>query len=74
MTPSTLYAGTAGYGIFKSVNGGADWQPFNDGLTNMDVRALAISRGTPKFLLAGTAGGVFKVLGDTPTPSIGAKE
>ena len=31
-TPSTLYAGTDGGGVFKSTNGGAAWSAVNTGL------------------------------------------
>jgi hypothetical protein len=47
--------------VFKSSDGGATWAPFNDGLTNLDVRVLAIARGT---VYAGTPGGVFKTGAD----------
>ena len=30
--PQTLYAGTVGYGLFRSIDGGQHWQPLNDGL------------------------------------------
>ncbi len=33
-TPSTLYAGTDGGGVFKSTNGGGNWSAFNTGLTS----------------------------------------
>ena len=56
-TPSTLYAGTYGGGVFKSTNGGASWSAANSGLTNLDVYALAIN---PTMLYAGTwYGGAF---------------
>jgi photosystem II stability/assembly factor-like uncharacterized protein len=60
-TPQTVYAGTAGGGIFKTINGGLNWQPFNAGLTNLTVLTLAIDPATPQTVYAGTAGGgVFK--------------
>jgi hypothetical protein len=34
-TPTTLYAGTYGGGMFKSTDGGATWSPVNTGLTNL---------------------------------------
>src|SRR5262250_3185752 len=59
-TPTTLYAGTGGGGVFKSTTGGASWSAVNTGLTNTSVRALAIERLTPSTLYAGTfGGGVF---------------
>jgi photosystem II stability/assembly factor-like uncharacterized protein len=60
-TPTTLYAGAWGGGVFKSTNGGANWSAFNSGLTDTDVQALAIDPTTPTTLYAGTwGGGVFK--------------
>jgi len=60
-TPTTLYAGTYGGGVFKSANGGASWSAVNSGLTSLAVLALAIDPATPTTLYAGTSGGgVFK--------------
>jgi photosystem II stability/assembly factor-like uncharacterized protein len=50
-TPSTLYAGLAGSGVFKSTNGGNTWDPA--GLANTDVQALAIDPATPSTVYAG---------------------
>ena len=59
VSPTVVYAGTLGGGVFRSTNRGQAWSAFNPGLTNDDVRALAISpSGT--CLHAGTFGaGVF---------------
>src|SRR5437762_1254015 len=60
-TPTTLYAGTLGGGVFKSSNGGGSWTAINTGLTNLALRALAIDPQTPATVYAGTDGGnVFK--------------
>jgi photosystem II stability/assembly factor-like uncharacterized protein len=60
-TPATLYAGTFGFGVFKSTNSGGTWASANTGLTNLSVNALAINPTTPATLYAGTpGGGVFK--------------
>lgn len=48
----------------RSLDGGATWAPFNDGLTYLDVRTLAITRGPSPTVYAGTPGGVFKVVED----------
>ena len=53
-TPSTLYAGTGGGGVFKSTNGGGTWGAVNTGLTDTVVFALAIDPATPGTLYAGT--------------------
>jgi hypothetical protein len=65
-SPATLYAGTGGGGVFKSINGGASWSAVNTGLKNgygMDVRvaeSLAIDPQNPTTVYAGTLDGVFK--------------
>ena len=53
--------------MFKSSDGGASWIRFSDGLSNRNVRALALAPGAsgPNILYAGTSGaGVFKILDD----------
>jgi hypothetical protein len=50
------YAGTASAGLFKSVDGGVTWNPANQGLTDLDVRAIALNKD---LLLVGTSHGVF---------------
>lgn len=50
-----LFAGTAGDGVFRSLDGGATWQAARRGLQELDIEALAVdSRGS---LFAGTPGG-----------------
>ncbi|HXM45790.1 MAG TPA: baseplate J/gp47 family protein [Bryobacteraceae bacterium] len=54
----TIYAGTAGSGVFRRTAGEA-WQAINTDLSNLDVRALAVS---PFGVYAGTnGGGVFRL-------------
>src|SRR5262249_57364767 len=61
LTPTTVYAGTNGGGVFKSVDAGAHWNPASTGLMTSVVVALAIDPATPTTLYAATAGGgVFK--------------
>ena len=55
-----VYAATSGDGIYNSVDGGGNWVRFNDGLTNLNIRALAIARGPQTTLYAATPGGVFR--------------
>lgn len=56
----TIYAGTDGRGLYKSVDGGASWNRMENGLTSSDVRSIAIDKISTKTIYAGTAGGVFK--------------
>lgn len=59
--PTTLYAVTRKYGVFKSVDGGANWHAINQGLTTTEIQAVAINPWTPDILYLGTNGeGVFK--------------
>ena len=41
-TTTTLYAGTDGKGIFKSMDGGGNFFATNNGLTNRNVKALVL--------------------------------
>lgn len=44
--PATLYVGTSGGGVWKSLDGGGSWSPTPDGLTSTPVTSLAVtSRG-----------------------------
>ena len=58
VTPTTLYAGTDG-GVFKSTNGGGNWNAVNTGLSDTYVAALAIDPSTPTTLYAGTYGAAY---------------
>src|SRR5206468_646889 len=59
-TPTTLYAGTSSYGVFKSTDGGGSWTAANTGLP-ATYGALVIDPQTPITLYAGTSSqGLFK--------------
>ena len=45
--PSTIYAGTW-RGVYRSENSGDNWEEINQGLTNLDVNALAINPRYPE--------------------------
>lgn len=55
-----IYAGTRGYGIFKSMDGGSSWTEVNNGLNNLHIQALALDPTTLGTIFAGTSDGVFK--------------
>ena len=56
-TPSTLYAGTGGAGVFKSTDGGATWTSINASwLSNAFVLALAVDPELPATIYVGSAG------------------
>lgn len=56
----TVYAGTYGMGIRKSLNAGTTWTAINLGLANSFIRSIAIHPARPETVLAGagTGGGV----------------
>jgi hypothetical protein len=58
--PPFVYAGTADAGVFVSLNRGVTWAPSVNGLTNLQVSALAIAP-TTGTLYAATHGGVFRL-------------
>ena len=59
--PATVFAGTYGYGVFTSTDGGNTWDQLNDGLTCNKILSLALRPGAENTLYAGTEGGsVFK--------------
>ena len=61
VTPSTLYAGVYGGGVFKTTDGGWNWNSANNGLTSVVIQSLAIDPKTPTTLYAGTGNrGIFK--------------
>jgi hypothetical protein len=73
-----LFAGTAGSGIFRSLNGGSHWTAMSSGLTNLDVRAIAIDSTNHTIYVGTNGGGVFRSIdygdnwtgGDPPDPEI----
>jgi hypothetical protein len=59
VTPTTLYAGLDGGGVYASTDSSANWSAINGGLTNLNVRALAMPNSSTLFA-ATYDGGVFK--------------
>jgi photosystem II stability/assembly factor-like uncharacterized protein len=57
----TIYAGTNGGGVYKTLAGSGTWSTVNTGLTNRTVTALTVDPLSSSTLYAGSAGnGVFK--------------
>src|SRR5205085_12685422 len=55
---ATLYAGTAGGGIFKSSNGGSNWAAFSAGLpANTSVISMRLDPAAPTTVYIGTSNG-----------------
>ena len=68
--PKTLYLGTVGYGLHRSVDGGQSWQALNSDLglapgVILRIPAVAIDKQNPQHLPVTTAFGVgSQVVGD----------
>jgi len=56
--PQVVFVGTIGSGIFKSEDGGHNWQPL--GLDGSFVYALTLNPINPEIMMAGTPNGVFR--------------
>ena len=57
------YAGTTTAGIYKTINGGASWEPALEGLDRAKVDSLIIDPDDPDTLYAGLIwGGVYKTM------------
>ncbi len=56
----TVYAATDA-GVFRSQDGGLDWDSMNPGLPTLSVRSLAIPPGAPTTLYVGTDQGIFRI-------------
>jgi uncharacterized repeat protein (TIGR01451 family) len=55
--PSNIYAGTNSFGVFRSTDGGANWEVSNVGLATRTILALSPSTGGAGALLAGASTG-----------------
>ena len=52
-----MYACGLDQGVNKTTNVGLNWSQVNNGLNNIQVQAIAISKNNPQYLYAGTASG-----------------
>ena len=52
--PNVLYVGGAGGGIWKTVNGGATWEPVFDAQGVLPIGAIAVFQANPAIVWAGT--------------------
>jgi hypothetical protein len=65
--PTTIYAGTEGSGVFRSVNDGVSWSPFSGGLpAGENIRTIYVSGST---VYAGTTSGLFSTPASAPSGS-----
>lgn len=58
--PSTMYAGAISGGVWKTLDGGANWFATGDQLVNLQVSSLAFDPRDSNTLYAGTGEGFFR--------------
>lgn len=58
--PRVVYAGTAAGSVFRSDDGGANWNLASQGLPFLPVLALAVDPGRANVVYAGNSNGVWK--------------
>ena len=59
-TPDTLFAGSFNGGVFKSIDGGSNWNAVTPYLANRSIHALAIDPVVSSTVYAGNNAGVHK--------------
>jgi uncharacterized protein (TIGR03437 family) len=57
--PNMVYAGGVAGGIWRSTDGGVNWTPFGDIMSNMAVCTLVMEPNNPNVMYAGTGEGYF---------------
>lgn len=56
-TPSRMWAGSVGGGIWRSDNSGASWYPLDDWMGNLAIGCMAMDPNNPSVMYAGTGEG-----------------
>src|SRR5262249_30092930 len=59
--PNTVYVGTAQGGVYRSLDGGANWTPLLDGALSLAISAIAIAPSAPATVFVGTGEGNFSL-------------
>ncbi|MCX6224801.1 MAG: T9SS type A sorting domain-containing protein, partial [Bacteroidia bacterium] len=54
--------GGGGMGVFRSMDGGLTWTPFNSGMGNVTIGMFAQAAANPLVILAAANGGIFKTV------------
>jgi hypothetical protein len=58
--PQLMYTAGSSGGVWRSTDGGANWQPISDVLATLTVNALAVDPHDPNVIYAGTGEGYFR--------------
>lgn len=58
---NVIYAGSRHNGVYKTLNGGLNWQQMNNGVSDNFIRSIAVNPQDSNIVLAGTAyAGLFR--------------
>ena len=63
--PDIMWTGGASGGVWKTIDGGASWQPLNDFLSSLSIGCMAMDPLDPDVIYAGTGEGFFNTIGGT---------
>ena len=58
--PRTVYIGLRSGGIYRTVDGGQNWETWDEGLTSPVINAVCVDPADPAVVYAGTGHGVFR--------------
>ena len=61
LDPSTLYAGAAGGGLWKTTNNGGSWEPLSDETGSLAVNAICVAPSDSDIILIGTGEATFNI-------------
>ena len=53
-SPFTYYFGSVSGGVWRTTNGGVEWQPISDGSVISSIGAIAVSESNPNVIYVGT--------------------
>jgi hypothetical protein len=59
-SPSTIYVGCRGSGVWKTDDSGSSWRPIADALPTLTIQAIAIDPSAPSRVYVVTPAGVFQ--------------
>ncbi|MCH7791673.1 MAG: hypothetical protein IID31_05255 [Planctomycetes bacterium] len=65
LQPDIMWTGGASGGVWKTIDGGASWQPLNDFLSSLSIGCMAMDPLDPDVIYAGTGEGFFNTIGGT---------
>ncbi len=60
--PNTMWLGSVGGGVWKSVNAGGSWVPMDDFLPALSIGCMELDPNDPNVLYAGTGEGFFETV------------